>query len=75
MQQTRNTVKTGLAFGIFPEPEQLIGHLQNAFALDACAQQHRQKFCVTQRTGSTGQQFFTRLGLGRQVFKRHGVAE
>jgi hypothetical protein len=44
-----------LTVAIFREPQQLVSHLQNAFAFDACAQQQRQQLGIAECTRATSQ--------------------
>ena len=53
--------------------QQLLRHLQHAFAHDARAQQDGQQLCIGQGCGATGQQFFAGLGFGGQVLDGHGA--
>ena len=49
--------------------QQLLAHLQRVFARQTGAQQQCQQFGITECARATGQQFFTRAGIFRQVFE------
>ena len=52
-------------------PQQLFGQLKHVFARHAGAQQDGQKFHVAQGLRSSGEQFFARTRVRRQVLDAH----